>query len=123
MRSRRGIHRLHSPDICRPHNSGHYTIESCDIDQFEMHLRAVSGLPCPSPILKVNHAMMVNIIGKGTAEDTLGMIRKAYSVSGAGIHWYGKSECRIGRKMAHITITASSLPELIVRADLLGVDR
>lgn len=88
-----------------------------------MHLRAVSGLPCPSPKLKVNYAMMVNVIGKGTAEDTMGIIRKAFSVSGAGIHWYGKSECRLGRKMAHITLTASSLPELIANVDLLGVER
>ena len=29
--------------VGRPHNSGHYTIEACDIDQFEMHLRAVLG--------------------------------------------------------------------------------
>ena len=29
----------------RPHNSGHYTIESCNTSQFEQHLRAVLGLP------------------------------------------------------------------------------
>ncbi|GLD95725.1 hypothetical protein PINS_up004403 [Pythium insidiosum] len=27
----------------RPHNSGHYTIEACETDQFEQHLRAVAG--------------------------------------------------------------------------------
>ncbi|RYH17975.1 ATP-grasp domain-containing protein, partial [archaeon] len=42
----------------RPHNSGHYTIEACDIDQFEMHLRAVLDLPCPAPSVKVGAAMM-----------------------------------------------------------------
>ncbi|CAE7373477.1 ade6, partial [Symbiodinium microadriaticum] len=48
----------------RPHNSGHYTIESCEMDQFEMHLRAVASLPCPPPALRVPHALMVNIIGQ-----------------------------------------------------------
>jgi phosphoribosylaminoimidazole carboxylase len=67
--------------------------------------------------------MMVNVIGKDTAEETLGIISKAYSVSGAGIHWYGKPECRLGRKMAHITLTADTLSELIANADQLGVDR
>ena len=29
----------------RPHNSGHWTIDACPISQFEMHIRAVAGLP------------------------------------------------------------------------------
>jgi len=107
----------------RPHNSGHYTIEACEIDQFEMHLRAVSGLPCPTPRLRVNYAMMINVIGKGSNEETLNILHQAYSVPGAGIHWYGKTDCRLGRKMAHITITASTLNELISRVDQLGVER
>ena len=88
-----------------------------------MHLRAVSGLPCPAPKLLVNYTMMVNVIGKGTTEDTLGIISKAYSLSGAGIHWYGKSDSRLGRKMAHITLTANTLSELVASADQLGVER
>lgn len=107
----------------RPHNSGHYTIEACEIDQFEMHLRAVSGLPCPTPRLRVNYAMMINIIGKGSNDETLKILNTAYSVPGASIHWYGKIDCRLGRKMAHITVTASSINELISRVDLLGVER
>jgi phosphoribosylaminoimidazole carboxylase len=88
-----------------------------------MHLRAVSGMPCPTPRLRVPYALMVNVIGKGTADDTLSIIQSAYSVAGAGIHWYGKSECRVGRKMAHITLTAQSLTDLIHSADQLGVER
>lgn len=37
----------------RPHNSGHYTIEACNVSQFEQHLRAVLGLPLGSPAMKV----------------------------------------------------------------------
>lgn len=88
-----------------------------------MHLRAVCGLPCPQPQMKVNYAMMINVIGKGSNEETLEILHKAYSVPGAGIHWYGKSECRLGRKMAHITITASTINDLISRVDQLGVER
>ena len=32
----------------RPHNSGHYTMDACHTDQFEMHLRCVLGLPLGS---------------------------------------------------------------------------
>ena len=33
----------------RPHNSGHYTIDACNISQFEQHIRAVCGLPLIKP--------------------------------------------------------------------------
>ena len=29
----------------RPHNSGHYSIEACEISQFEQHIRAVCDWP------------------------------------------------------------------------------
>jgi phosphoribosylaminoimidazole carboxylase (NCAIR synthetase) len=29
----------------RPHNSGHYTLDACSVDQFEQQLRALCGLP------------------------------------------------------------------------------
>src|SRR5699024_11784129 len=31
----------------RPHNSGHYTIEACNVSQFSQHIRAICGLPLP----------------------------------------------------------------------------
>jgi len=39
----------------------------------------------------------------------------ALSVPGASIHLYGKSECRKGRKMGHITVVADSDAELSAR--------
>ena len=29
----------------RPHNSGHYTIEACSMDQFDAHIRGIAGWP------------------------------------------------------------------------------
>ena len=37
----------------RPHNSGHYTMDACHVDQFENHLRAVLDLPLGSVEMKV----------------------------------------------------------------------
>ena len=45
------------------------------------------------------------------------------SVSGVGVHWYGKNLCRKGRKMGHVTITANSESEMVSIADAIGVDR
>jgi 5-(carboxyamino)imidazole ribonucleotide synthase len=36
----------------RTHNSGHYTIDACLTSQFEMHLRAITGLPLGDPSFK-----------------------------------------------------------------------
>ena len=105
----------------RPHNSGHYTIEGCELDQFETHLRAILGLPCPAPRLRVGAALMVNVLGAETMEGTKGLLHRALAVPGASMHWYGKLENRPGRKMAHITITADSIAELRERAECLGL--
>jgi phosphoribosylaminoimidazole carboxylase len=107
----------------RPHNSGHYTIEACEVDQFEMHLRAVLDLPCPPPRMKVGAAIMVNILGEHEMQSTVQNVRKALPISGAGIHWYGKAESRKGRKMAHVTITAKDFTELKERVEMYGLTK
>ncbi|MCV5466423.1 ATP-grasp domain-containing protein, partial [Escherichia coli] len=33
----------------RPHNSGHYTIDACDLSQFDLQVRAMTGLPLVAP--------------------------------------------------------------------------
>lgn len=105
----------------RPHNSGHYTIEACEVDQFEMHLRAVAGLPCPPPALRVDRALMVNVLGQADGGAAAGIVSRA--MRAAGVHWYGKAESREGRKMGHITLTGKSEAELVRKADALGIDR
>jgi phosphoribosylaminoimidazole carboxylase (NCAIR synthetase) len=46
-------------------------MEACDLDQFEMHLRAVLGLPCPQPSMRVGAAVMVNVLGEATMQETM----------------------------------------------------
>lgn len=53
----------------RPHNSGHYTIEACECDQFEQLVRCVLGLPLGSTALRVPAAIMVNVLGTPAQED------------------------------------------------------
>jgi phosphoribosylaminoimidazole carboxylase len=106
----------------RPHNSGHYTMEACDVDQFEMHLRCILGLPCPVPAMRVGVALMKNVLGGASMDSTMAICKKALEIPGAGVHWYGKAESRLGRKMAHITLTAQSIAQLRQKADLLGLE-
>jgi phosphoribosylaminoimidazole carboxylase len=105
----------------RPHNSGHYTMEACAVDQFEQHLRAVLGLPLGATELSVHAALMVNILGVGSNEETGCVIGRALATPGTRLHWYGKAEDKKGRKMGHFTITAPSLRELRRRAEAVGM--
>ncbi|KAI0302122.1 Phosphoribosylaminoimidazole carboxylase [Russula brevipes] len=100
----------------RPHNSGHYTIEACETSQYENHLRAILSLPIGSTSLKVPSAAMLNILGSSNDMSELtGFAEFALGVPGASVHLYGKAECRKGRKMGHITLTANSDAEIRAR--------
>jgi phosphoribosylaminoimidazole carboxylase len=56
---------------------------------------------------------MLNIIGASSSLDDLQpVIDAAIKTDGCRVHMYGKGECRKGRKMGHITITADSDAQL-----------
>eukprot|EP00636_Phaeomonas_parva_P008836 CAMPEP_0118851754 /NCGR_PEP_ID=MMETSP1163-20130328/1073_1 /TAXON_ID=124430 /ORGANISM="Phaeomonas parva, Strain CCMP2877" /LENGTH=410 /DNA_ID=CAMNT_0006784137 /DNA_START=255 /DNA_END=1484 /DNA_ORIENTATION=- len=90
----------------RPHNSGHYTMEACDTCQFENHMRAVLGLPLGATELRTGAALMLNVLGADSMEETKALCQAALRMPGAGMHWYGKASNRKGRKMAHFTVCA-----------------
>lgn len=82
----------------RPHNSGHWTIDACPASQFELHIRAVAGLPLPSTH-RHSDAVMKNLVGPAE----LALWPAALSAPGLIPHLYGKAEAREGRKMGHVT--------------------
>jgi 5-(carboxyamino)imidazole ribonucleotide synthase len=82
----------------RPHNSGHWTIDACPCSQFEMHVRAVAGLPLPAAV-RHSDAVMKNLVGP--AETALWP--EIVASPGLIPHLYGKAEARPGRKMGHVT--------------------
>lgn len=90
----------------RPHNSGHHTIEACETSQFENHLRAILQMPLGSTAMRVPSAAMINLIGSDNSMESINAAVQA-ATSGS-VHLYGKTECRKGRKMGHITVTGSS---------------
>ena len=92
----------------RPHNSGHYTMDGCDISQFEMLLRAICGIPMTRPRLLCPSAML-NILGKCPDDIDL---RKILSLPGVKIHFYGKRQKRERRKMGHINILGRTRREI-----------
>ena len=87
----------------RVHNSGHWTQAAASISQFELHVRAVCGLPLPQPVQQ-GSALMVNLLG--VDYDAAWMQHGA-----AQLHWYGKSLLP-GRKMGHINFAAPDAAQL-----------
>ena len=46
----------------RPHNSGHYTLDACDLSQFDLQVRALVGAPLVPP-RQHSAAVMLNLLG------------------------------------------------------------
>ena len=93
----------------RTHNSGHYTLDACDVSQFEMQLRAVTDIPLTFPKMKSTGAVMVNLLGYETSNSDYSTQRQQISqLPNTYIHWYGKTESRPGRKLGHATTLLSS---------------
>ncbi len=82
----------------RPHNSGHWTIDACPASQFELHIRAIAGLPLPAATRHAD-AVMKNLVGP---EETA-LWPAILATPGLIPHLYGKAEARPGRKMGHVT--------------------
>ena len=101
----------------RTHNSGHYTIDACTTSQFEQQLRAVCGLPLGSPALTCDGAVMINLLGYEHSEsDYLDKRQQLAEIPGAVVHWYGKTESRLGRKLGHVTVSLENPSNLRQRA-------
>jgi 5-(carboxyamino)imidazole ribonucleotide synthase len=80
----------------RVHNTGHWTLDGCEVDQFEQHVRAVAGWPL-GPTHAIAHVEMTNLIGEEAAD----WARLAAEPE-TRLWLYGKAEARPGRKMGHV---------------------
>ncbi|TDP62225.1 5-(carboxyamino)imidazole ribonucleotide synthase [Roseateles toxinivorans] len=112
----------------RPHNSGHYSIDACDLSQFDCQLRAMTGLPLVQPRLH-SPCAMVNLLGDLWFDDQGRQRTPAWdqllALPGVHLHLYGKTEARAGRKMGHLTLTAATAEQALATANraaaLLGL--
>lgn len=86
----------------RPHNSGHHTIDACEVSQFGQQWRAALGQPL-ADASQHTPAVMLNLLG-----DLWSNGEPDWSVALADptvrLHLYGKSEPRPGRKMGHLCV-------------------
>jgi 5-(carboxyamino)imidazole ribonucleotide synthase len=112
----------------RPHNSGHWSMDGCNVSQFELQVRTLCGLPLPQP-RQHSASIMLNLLGdiwfgaqdKAISPDWAGVL----ALPGTHLHLYGKLQARKGRKMGHLNITAATAEQARsvagLAAALLGI--
>ncbi|HSW18020.1 MAG TPA: 5-(carboxyamino)imidazole ribonucleotide synthase, partial [Ramlibacter sp.] len=117
----------------RPHNSGHWSLDGCDVSQFELQVRALANLPLTQP-RQHSPAAMLNLLGdiwfRGPAEAPEAVEPDwpaVLALPGTHLHLYGKTEARKGRKMGHLNVTGAT-PQAVRETalkvcDLLGIER
>ena len=88
----------------RVHNTGHWTLDGCEVDQFEQHIRAVAGWPL-GPTTALAHVEMTNLLG-AEADDWA----KLAAEQDARLWLYGKGDARDGRKMGHVNRLSGFAP-------------
>jgi 5-(carboxyamino)imidazole ribonucleotide synthase len=103
----------------RPHNSGHYSLDACDLSQFELQVRCLSGLPLTQP-RQHSPAIMLNLLGDlwfAPQDGAQALPREpdwaaVLSLPGSHLHLYGKAQARRGRKMGHLTLTGHDVAQV-----------
>ena len=95
----------------RPHNSGHYSIDACDVSQFDLQVRAMTAAPLVAP-RQHSPCVMLNLLGDlwfhEAAQESAPDWSAVLALPGVHLHLYGKASARPGRKMGHLTVTAAS---------------
>ncbi len=108
----------------RPHNSGHYSMDACDVSQFHLQVRTLAGLPLVQP-RQHSPSIMLNLLGdiwpqdgrNGGVPDWAAVL----ALPGTHLHLYGKLDAKKGRKMGHLNVTGATIEQ--VRATALEAAR
>jgi phosphoribosylglycinamide formyltransferase 2 len=83
----------------RPHDTGMVTMISQNLSEFELHVRAILGLPVPEIVslgAAASHVILADQVAESVAFDGLA---EAFSVPETKIRLFGKPDTRPGRRM------------------------
>jgi 5-(carboxyamino)imidazole ribonucleotide synthase len=109
----------------RPHNSGHYSMDACDVSQFELQVRTLAGLPLVQP-RQHSPSIMLNLLGDIWPEGGVPPWEQVLALPGTHLHLYGKLRAAKGRKMGHLNITGASIEQVrstaLQAAQILGIE-
>lgn len=100
----------------RVHNSGHYTIEGCNTNQFKELDKFLTNQELTTPALN-SPTIMKNILGRD-----LKNLDKLMKIKNAHLHMYNKDEVREKRKLGHITYTDITYKEYLDYKNELNIE-
>lgn len=102
----------------RPHDTGMVTMISQNLSEFELHVRAILGLPVPEIICAAPAASHVILAERLMAEVDFGGMTEALSVPDTKIRLFGKPDARPGRRMGVALSLGRDLAEARERAEI-----
>lgn len=83
----------------RPHDTGLVTLISQNLSEFELHLRAILGLPIPEITYLGPSASAVILAQKDSKNFTISGLDKALAIKNVEVRLFGKPETRPYRRM------------------------
>ena len=94
----------------RPHDTGMVTMISQDLSEFELHLRAVLGLPIPRITYRGPSASAVILADfESDREPAYAGIEKALAIPGVEVRIFGKPSVRKFRRMGVALATGATV--------------
>jgi len=93
----------------RPHDTGMVTMASQPINQFELHVRAILGLPIPSVRMHGPAASAVIRAAASIAAPAYAGLDDAYAHDGVSARIFGKPTAHAGRRMGVVLARAADV--------------
>ena len=100
----------------RPHDTGLVTLSSQRLSQFDLHLRAILGLPIPDIDVARPGASKALVVDEPLTQPAFTGVDEALSVSDVDIRLFGKPEAYAGRRMGVAVATAADIDTAQQRA-------
>ncbi len=101
----------------RPHDTGLVTLISQNLNEFELHLRAVLGMPIPEIVCAEASASRVILASKNTTNIGYMGLEEALSQANTNVFIFGKPISTEGRRMGVAVAKASTIDEARIKAD------
>ena len=101
----------------RPHDTGLVTLISQNLNEFELHLRAVLGIPIPEIVCHGASASRVILAEQKTTNVGYTGLEQALSQSNTNVFIFGKPSSTEGRRMGVAVAKAETIDEARIKAD------
>ena len=101
----------------RPHDTGLVTLISQNLNEFELHLRAVMGLPIPKITCEAASASRVILAMRNNSELIFTGLEEALSQADTNVFIFGKPISTVGRRMGVAVAKANTIKEARIKAD------